>query len=369
MPLLPVHVRLGLIGLLVPTLAFAQPLSDAEPTTKYETLSDAELAAEYEAVIARERESRDSGLAASVQEGMALLVIPTLNLDAGPKRDFDDRTTREKFLRQQSMLTRWNHRTDRGVAITVGHGEHKIDIRDIGPVFQTAHGRFIYQVMPVWPGDYRLDRITYHVPDMTILRLKQQSNTTAIPRPIGISTMRHRHDDVFKKTGPWPQPRNATDDGLGEGCQVVLRLGGGCDEAAREFRWQLGAKRAVAAGAAERDSVAGVDVDLTFEPIASIRLRAGEVVLTDGFIPIDGQTVLIEEMCESGGGQVRCPMQSITVERLRASLDDFRQAPSAASFKMPKLDGVLDKLTYRAPMLHVNPVDRASPDVLQAIRK
>jgi len=44
MPLLPVHVHLGLIGLLVPTLVFAQLLSDAELAAKYETLSDAELA-------------------------------------------------------------------------------------------------------------------------------------------------------------------------------------------------------------------------------------------------------------------------------------------------------------------------------------
>ena len=351
---LPVLARLCLVGLLAPTLAFAL------------TPPDPELIAKSEAAAERMRESRDSGLAAFVQEGMALLVIPTLNLDAGPKRDFDDRATREKFLRQQSMLTRWNHKTDHGLAITVGHGEHKLDALDIGPLFQTAHGRVTYQVIPVLPGEYQLDRITYHVPNTTILRMTWHPDTKALLKKIGMSTMRYRDDDVFKKTGPWPQPKNATDDGLGEGCQVVLRLGGGCDEAAREFRWQLSAERAVTEGTAERDSAAGVDVDLKFEPIASIKLEAGEVVLTDGFVPMDGQPVLIKQMCEPGRDQVRCAMQSITVERLRTSLQDFRRAPSAASFKMPKLNGVLDKLVYRPPTLHMEPVDKATPNVMRA---
>ncbi|WAI82037.1 MULTISPECIES: hypothetical protein [Achromobacter] len=351
---LPVLARLCLVGLLAPSLAFALPPPDPE------------LIAKSKAAAERTRENRDSGLAEFVQEGMALLVIPTLNLDDGPKRDFDDRATREKFLRQQSMLTRWNHKTDHGLAITVGHGAHKLDILDTGPLFQTAHGRMTYQVIPVWPGEYQLDRITYHVPNTTIPRMTWHPDTTALLQKIGMSTMRYRDDDVFKKTGPWPQPKNPTDDGLGEGCQVVLRLGGGCDEAAREFRWQRSAELAVTEGTAELDSAAGLDVDLTFEPIASIKLEAGEVVLTDGFVPMEGQPVLIKQMCEPGGDQVRCAMQSITVERLSTSVQDFRQAPSAASFNMPKLNGVLDKLVYRAPTLHMKPVDKASPNVMRA---
>lgn len=355
MSLCPVLARLCLVGLLAPTLAFALPPADPE------------MVAQAEAIAERMRENRDSGLAAFVQQdGMALLVIPTLNLDAGPKRDFDDPATRENFLRQQSMLTRWNHKTDGGLAITVGHGEHKLDILDPGPLFQTAQGKVTYQVIPVWPGEYQLDRIKYHVPNMTIPRMTWLPDTTAELETIGVSTMRYRDDDVYKKTGPWPQHKIETDDGLGVGCQVVLRLGGGCDEAARELRWQLSAERGVVAGTAEQDTAAGLDVDLTFDPIATIKLEKGEVVLTDGFVLMDGQPVMVEDMCAPGRDQMKCPMQSLTVERLRTSVEEFRQAPSAASLKMPKLDAVLQNLVYRAPKLHIKPVDKASPNVMRA---
>ena len=354
MSLWPKLARLCLVGLLAPTLAFALP-----PATP-------EMIAQAEAGAQRMRDNRDAGLAQFVQEGMALLVIPTLNLDDGPKRDFDDQATREKFLRQQSMLTRWNHKTEHGLAITVGHGEHKLDIMDTGPMFQTAHGKLTYQVIPVWPGEYQLNRMTYHVPGTTILGMTQPEGPTELLKKVGLSTMRHRYDDVFKKTGPWPQHKNETDDGLGQGCIVVLRLGGGCDEAAREYRWRVSAERAVAVGAAEQDEVAGVDADLTFAPIASITVEKGEVVLTDGFVLMEGQPVLVKDWCDPGRDQVMCPMQSFTVERLRTSLEDFRKAPSAASLQMPKLDGVLRNLVYRAPTLHMKPADKATPNVIRA---
>ncbi len=358
MSLFQVIARLSLVGLLAPAVAFAQ------------TPPDPELVAQSQAAAERMRENRDTGLAEFVKDGMALLVIPTLNLDAGPKRDFNDTATRDKFLAQQSMLTRWNHKTDSGLAITVGHGQHKLDVLDTGPIFQTPHGKVTYQVIPVWPGEYQLDRITYHVPKMTIPRMSWHADTssTAI-KEVGMAMMRYRDDDVFKKTGPWSDFKKETDDGLGTGCQVVLKLGGGCDEAAREYRWQRTAQRAVKAGTAELDSAAGLFVDLTFDPIASIKLEAGEVVLTDGFVLMDGQPVLIKQLCEPGGDKVRCPVESLTVERLRTSVEDFRQAPSAESFKMPKLEGVLRDLVYRAPTLLMKPADSATPDVIRAQAK
>lgn len=355
MSLFPVFARLCMLGLLAPSVAFA--LTPLAP----------EQAAEFQAMAERARDSRDSGLAQFVQDGMALLVIPTVNLDAGPKRDFDDPATREKFMRLQSMMTRWNHKTDRGLAITVGHGKHKLDILDVGPMFQTPHGKITYQVIPVNPGEYQLDRITYHVPNMTILRMTSNPDTETSLKEVGEATMRHRYDDVFKKTGPWEQFKKETDDGLGQGCQVVLRVGGGCDEAAREYRWSRSAELAVKAGTAERDEVAGVDADLTFEPVASITLAKGEVVLTDGFILKEGQPVLSEDLCAPGRDQVQCAMRSLTFERLPTSLEDFRQAPSAASFKMPQLEGVLSKLVYRAPTLLMKPADKTSPNVIRAV--
>jgi len=356
MSLVPVLARVCLIGLFTPAVALA--LSPPDP----------EWVAKVAETTERQRSSFDNAIGSLVRDGMALLVIPTINLDAGGQRNFDDAATREKFLRQQSLLMRWNHKTERDYAITTGHGKHKLDHFDLGPQFQTPNGAITYQVIPVWPGEYRLNVITYRQPGATTPNGTRSWTIDEALEEVGVSTLIETTDIGYKKTGPWPQYEKATDDGLGEGCEVVVRLGGGCDEAAREFRWQRSAQRGVEAGTAEELEVRGMTVQLHFAPIASITLKEGEVVLTDGFVLMDGQPVLNMDKCQKTARDTMCLIQSLTVQRLPASIENFRQAPSATSFKMPKMDELLRGMVYRKPTVYGKPIDKASPNVIEAFR-
>jgi hypothetical protein len=62
-----------------------------------------------------------------------------------------------------------------------------------------------------------------------------------------------------------------------------------------------------------------------------------------------------------------CTMDSITLTRLPASLEDFRQAPDAGSFKLPKLNEALRDLVYRAPTLYYKPESAAAPNLIRAV--
>jgi len=349
----PVLARICLMALLAPAAALALPPADPAMIAKAAAFAE------------RQRANVDDVLGHAGEDGMALLVIPTVNLDAHPKRDFDDRDTRDAFARQRSMFMQWMNVGKREYGLTVGQDTRKFDPFDIGPLFQTPSGALTYQVIPVWPGEYRLGRITYFQPRAVVPEATGRLEKEAILKKVGVARMTETMDVDYEKTGPWPKHEKETDDGLGQGCEVVLRLGGGCDEAAREFRWQVIADRAVTAGAAEPSAVPSYDAVLTFAPIASISVKAGDVVLTDGFV-LDGQPELDKRMCGGSGGTITCAMQSVTVKRLPASIESFRQAPTAASFKLPKLDAALRDLVYRAPTMLVEPADKASQNVIKA---
>ncbi|ADP13451.1 hypothetical protein AXYL_00089 [Achromobacter xylosoxidans A8] len=352
---IPVPARLCLMtALLAPALTLAQPSVDAD------------LAARAAAQMERHRANVDDLLSTVRREGMALLVIPTINLDAAPQRDFDNEATRDRYVRQRSTFMRWNHKSEKDYAISAGQGEHKLDMVDVGPQFQTVRGKLLYQVIPVWPGEYWLNRITYHQPRTELPETVPSQSATERLKKIGIATLDYAVDREFKKTSTRPQSEPEADDGLGQGCEVVLRVGGGCDEAARELRWRISAERAFNEGWADAVPAPGIDVELSFSPIAAIKLEAGEVVLTDGFVlPLD-QPVMTPDSCEGVAFDPVCTMDSITLTRLPASLEDFRQAPDAGSFKLPKLDEALRDLVYRAPTLYYKPESAAAPNLIRA---
>lgn len=357
MTLAALLARASLAGLFVHAAALAHPSGEPEQIAPPATWGDR---------VERHRAEVDTLLGDARQNGMALLVIPTLNLDAQGKRDFHDQATRVRFTQQSSTMMRWNHKTDEGFAITVGHGEHKLNFPDLGPVFQTPRGKLTYQVIPVWPGEYRLDRIAYH-------QMRAAPPKTGKPVPaadmltkVGIARITPTTDRDFKKTGPWPQKTEQGEDGLGNGCGLLLRLGGGCDELVRVFRWDASARMAIQDRNAEPVLVPGIDVELTFAPIAGITLDKGDVVLTDGFVLRDDQPVLAKNQCEKSTDAVRCAMQSITVERLPASIEDFRQAPGADTFNLPQVHTALRALVYRAPTVYAKPVSGDSPNLLRA---
>ncbi|WP_454692792.1 hypothetical protein [Achromobacter aegrifaciens] len=352
----PVPARVCLmIALFAPALTLAQPASDPE------------LAARAAAQMERHRANVDDLLGTARREGMALLVIPTINLDAAPQRDFDDEATRDRYVRQRSTFMRWNHKSEKDYAISAGQGEHKLDMLDVGPQFQTVRGKLLYQVIPVWPGEYWLNRITYHQPRTELPETVPSQSVTERLKKIGIATLDYAVDREFKKTSARPQSGPEADDGLGQGCEVVLRVGGGCDEAARELRWRISAERAFNEGWADAVPAPGIDVELSFSPIAAIKLEAGEAVLTDGFVlPVD-QPVMTPDSCEETSYGPTCLMDAITLTRLPASLEDFRQAPDAGSFKLPKLDEALRDLVYRAPTLYYKPESAAAPNLIRAV--
>ncbi len=60
-------------------------------------------------------------------------------------------------------------------------------------------------------------------------------------------------------------------------------------------------------------------------------------------------------------------MDSITLTRPPASLEDFRQAPDAGSFKLPKLNEALRDLVDRAPTLYYKPESAAEPNLIRAV--
>lgn len=354
MPLFPPLARVSLLALFAPALALAQP---AEP----------DFAARTAALVERHRVNVDELLGNARQEGMALLVIPTLNLDAGPQRDFEDDATRDRFVRQRSTFVHWNHKTEEGYAISAGAGDHKLDPTDPGPQFQTVRGKLLYQVIPVWPGEYRLNRITYHQPRTELPVTVPSQSAMERLKKIGIATLDYAVDREFKMATPKPPSGKEDEDGLGKGCEVLLRVGGGCDEAAREVRWRINGEIAFNAGQADAAPAPGIEAELLFAPIAAITLEAGEAVLTDGFVlPVD-QPVMTPDSCEDTSLGPTCTMDSLTLTRLPASLDDFREAPGAASFNLPKLDAALRDLKYRAPTLYYKPASEAEPNVIRAV--
>lgn len=354
MPFSLTHARICLFALFTPALAFAQPVAP-------------NFAARTAALVERHRDNVDALLGNARQDGMALLVIPTLNLDAEPQRNFDDDATRDRFVRQRSTFMRWNHKSEEGYVISAGAGDHKVDMKDPGPQFQTVRGKLLYQVIPVWPGEYRLNRITYHQPRTELPETVPPQSTAKRLEKIGIATLDYTVDREFKRTGPTPPTGNDDDDGLGKGCEVLLRSGGGCDEAAREVRWRINGEIAFNAGEADALPAPGIEAELSFAPIAAITLKAGEAVLTDGFVLPPEQPVMTPDSCEDAAFVPVCTMDSMTLMRLPASLEDFRQAPSAASFNLPKLDAALSDLTYRAPTLYYKPASEAEPNVIRAV--
>ncbi|WMD19135.1 hypothetical protein RAS12_21250 [Achromobacter seleniivolatilans] len=354
MPLFPTLARVSLLALLAPALALAQPV---EP----------DFAARTAALVERHRVNVDDLLGNARQEGMALLVIPTLNLDVGPQRDFEDDATRDRFVRQRSTFVHWNHQSEKDTVISAGAGDHKMNSGDPGPQFQTVRGKLLYQVIPVWPGEYRLNRITYHQPRTELPVTVPPQSAMERLKKIGIATLHRTVDREFKMTAAQPQSGQDTDDGLGKGCEVVLRAGGGCDEAAREVRWRLNGEIASSAGSADAVSTSGFNAELVFSPIAAIKLEAGEAVLTDGFVLPVEQPVMTPNSCEDTSLGPVCTMDSLTLMRLPGSLADFRQAPSASSFKLPQLDAALRDLVYRAPTLYYQPESKAAPDLIRAV--
>jgi len=346
--------RISLIALFAPTLALAQPV---EP----------HFSVRAAALVERHRVNVDGLLGNARQEGMALLVIPTLNLDAQSRRDFNDDATRDSFVRQRSTFMHWNHNSQEGYVISAGAGDHKLNPTDPGPQFQTARGKLLYQVIPVWPGKYRLNRITYHQPRTQLPDTAPPQNAMYRLKKIGLATLNRTVDREFKMITPQVETGEEDNDGLGKGCEVMLRSGGGCDEAAREVRWRLNSEIAFSAGQAEAAPAPGIRAELLFSPIASIKLEAGEAVLTDGFtMPVD-QPVMTPASCQDTSLGRTCTMDSLTLTRLPASLDDFRQAPGAASFNLPMLNAALRDLTYRAPTLYYKPVSEAEPNVFWAV--
>jgi len=206
----------------------------------------------------------------------------------------------------------------------------------------------------VWPGEYRLNRITYHQPRTALPDSTVRAKSMDYLKDLGMATLTETADIDFKKDGPWT-PLSPSEDGLGSGCEVTLRYGDGCNEAAREYRWVEGARRAFHNREAEMLPVAGVDIELLFTPLATITLKAGDVVLTDGFKLPDDQPKMVKDSCGVLAREWVCLLESMTLERLPASLEDFRKAPSAASFQLPKLDAALQELVYREPKYYFDP--------------
>lgn len=353
MPSLPALARILLAILFAPALTFAQSSVDQD------------FAARYDAAVERQRARADDIFGSTREHGAALLVIPTINLDAAPRRDFNDQATRDRYVRQRSTFVHWRHKSEKGLAITAGQGEHKPELTDTGPVFQTVRGGLLYQVIPVLPGEYRLNRITYHQPRTKLPETGPSWDYQDRLKKIGIATLNHTMDREFKLTTPLSDQE--ADDGLGKGCDVMLKNGGGCDEEAREFRWRLGVARAFKQGKAEATPAEAVDVELIFSAVASITLKAGEAVLTDGFVLPADQPEMTPDSCEDTSYGPICSVDSIVLTRLPASLEDFRQAPDAKSFGMPKLDEALRDLVYRAPTLYFEPQSKTAPNVIRVV--
>ena len=108
MPSLPALARILLAILFAPALTFAQSSVDQD------------FAARYDAAVERQRARADDIFGSTREHGAALLVIPTINLDAAPRRDFNDQATRDRYVRQRSTFVHWRHKSEKGLAITAG---------------------------------------------------------------------------------------------------------------------------------------------------------------------------------------------------------------------------------------------------------
>ena len=357
MPLTAALVRACLISLCVHTAAHAQTEASADAE---QTKSRAER---WDEGTERQRAWADDFLGDTREMGMALLVIPTINLDAQGTRDFDDPAVRTGFVRQRSMKMRWLHHENEHNAISVGYGKHKREAWDTGPLFQMSDGAITYQMIAVQPGRYRLARITYIQPGEREPTPHDKPARLSVEKA-GVAVLNEFDMKDYRKTGRWSQAMKR-DDGMGTGCPLVFRVGDGCTEEAREFRWGMSAREAVKNGTAEVIEVPAIDTELSFSPLAEITLAEGDVVLTDGFALRTDQVKLDEDTCQVLANDLMCTLQSLTFERLPASLQAFRRATGLKTNGMVKTEAALRDLVYRAPTVHAKPVPGEAPNLLR----
>ena len=357
MPLTSALMRVCLISLCVHGAVHARTEAPAEAE---QNKSRAEL---WDEGTERQRAWADEFLGDTREMGMALLVIPTINLDAQGPRNFDDPSVRADFVRQRSMKMRWLHHVNEHNAISVGYGKHKREAWDTGPLFQMTDGAITYQMIAVQPGRYRLARITYIQPGMREPAPHDKPASLSLDKA-GVAVLNEFDMKDYRKTGHWSQAMKR-DDGMGTGCPLVLRVGDGCTEEAREFRWGMSARSAVKGGVAEVIEIPAIDAELTFSPVAEITLAEGDVVLTDGFVLPADQPKLAEDTCQVLANDLMCSLDTLTVERLPASLKSFRQATGLKAYGMTKTEAALRNLVYRAPKIHAKPVPGASPNLLR----
>lgn len=356
MPLTSALVRACLISLCVHAAAHAQTEASADAE---QTKSRAE---QWDEGTERQRAWADDFLGDTREMGMALLVIPTINLDAQGTRDFDDPAVRADFVRQRSMKMRWLHHENEHNAISVGYGKHKREAWDTGPLFQMTDGAITYQMIAVQPGRYRLARLTYTRPGEREPTPQEKPARLSVEKA-GVAIFNEFDVKDYRKTGRWSHAMKR-DDGMGTGCPLVLRVGDGCTEEAREFRWNMDARSAVKNGTAEVIEIPSIDAELLFSPVAEITLAEGDVVLTDGFALRADQVEVAEDTCQVLANDLMCTLDALTIERLPASLQSFRQAPGLKVHGMTNTEAALRDLVYRAPKIHAKSVP-GSPNLLR----
>lgn len=289
------------------------------------------------------QEATDNMFAAGMNAGMAVVIMPTINLDSQPY-NFSSYRDINIYTTLSSGVTEWVNPAHPAQGFRTGNTQKLAVVGPTGSFYEAASARRRYQVYVLVPGHYDLRGAFFSTPNAS-----KPLTTSVRPasRQIGKLTMREAMFRMDDTVTDWTNPKNTSKIVIDTYCTSARVSRGECGA------WELGqpAAKTTAPVYQMRPSipVSGLASYVHFdEPFAGFDIKPGEVLLMDGFYPEAPAATFNDADCKrSGADRIECGLRSATLTRIPASLEDFRDVANPAAAGLPKMAASLQKAQYR----------------------
>lgn len=306
--------------------------------------------------IQKLQEATDSMFAAALNAGMAVVIMPTINLDSQPY-NFSSYRDINIYTTLRSGVTEWVNPAHPTLGFRAGNTQRLDVVGPTGSFYEAASARRRYQVYVVAPGHYDLRGALYSMPNA---RKPATSSVRPTSARVGLVTLREamfRMEDIVTD---WSNPKNTTKTVIDTYCTSARVSRGECGI------WELSRSAAKAPAPAYqlRPSipVSGLATYVHLdEPFAGFDIKSGEVLLMDGLYPEAPAATFNDTDCKrSGVDRIECGARSATLVRVLASLEDFRSVANPAKSGLPKMAASLQKAQYRELKIRAREAKRDS---------
>ena len=305
------------------------------------------------------RRGRDLLYAHAVRAGKAIVFVPMLNIDrkyAGTdiKSLIPGGANYPSFRFDQTANVIWRAVEDHDDLLKVGNQVSLFQEGIFGSV-QTVHaGKSLYGVYIVDPGRYELTGLTYQQPHAQLPSLSSEHWKKHLPH--GSATFVMTRNAEFHDSQMWFDAiyQNVTVDD-GSYCTATWTPGSiqGCAHWERSSHNETrlvdpGGWRTVT----DMDYAGGLAVSVKLdEPFARFETKAGQVIVTDGFVATQQSLDVDTKACRQAGEKlIHCGFRSLTLFRVPGSLRDMVISADTAK-KVPMLAGLMSKATYQPATL------------------